>query len=38
MFPIRAALTGRMAGPCLARVVSLLGRSRCLARVQPFLE
>jgi len=38
MFPIRSALTGRLPGPCLARVVSLLGRNRCLARIRPLLS
>lgn len=33
MMPIRAALTGRVEGPCLEIVVCLLGRRRCLERL-----
>ncbi|MGI6368328.1 MAG: glutamate--tRNA ligase [Anaerolineae bacterium] len=34
MFPIRAALTGSLRGPCLGIVTSLLGQGRCRERVQ----
>lgn len=33
MFPVRAALTGRLHGPQLYLVIALLGRERCLERV-----
>lgn len=33
MFPVRAALTGRLHGPQLDIVIALLGRQRCLERV-----
>jgi glutamyl-tRNA synthetase len=33
MFPLRAALTGSLAGPHLADVVALLGREACLSRI-----
>jgi glutamyl/glutaminyl-tRNA synthetase len=33
MFPLRAALTGSMVGPCLGNVTSLLGAGRCVERV-----
>jgi glutamyl/glutaminyl-tRNA synthetase len=33
MMPIRVALTGAVAGPCLEIVVCLLGRRRCLERL-----
>lgn len=34
MFPIRAALTGSLRGPCLGVVTSLLGEQRCRQRAQ----
>jgi glutamyl/glutaminyl-tRNA synthetase len=34
MFPLRAALTGSMVGPCLGNVTSLLGMGRCVERVE----
>jgi len=37
MQPIRAALTGNMAGPCLVAAATLLGRDRCLARIRTSL-
>jgi glutamyl-tRNA synthetase len=33
MFPLRAALTGALAGPHLSDVVALLGRDACLSRI-----
>ena len=38
MFPIRAALTGSLRGPCLGIVTSLLGQSRCRERVEEVLK
>ncbi len=38
MFPIRAALTGSLRGPCLGIVVSLLGHGRCQHRLAEALE
>jgi glutamyl/glutaminyl-tRNA synthetase len=32
MYPIRAALTGTLTGPCLVVTIILLGRARCLQR------
>jgi glutamyl/glutaminyl-tRNA synthetase len=37
MFPIRAALTGTMVGPCLGVVASLLGYERCRGRLREAL-
>lgn len=37
MFPIRAALTGSLAGPCLGIVTSLLGPVRCQQRLAETL-
>ena len=37
MFPIRAALTGTLKGPCLGMVTSLLGRRRCIERREDVL-
>jgi hypothetical protein len=37
MFPLRAALTGTMVGPCLGIVLSLLGWDRCRQRLQDRL-
>jgi nondiscriminating glutamyl-tRNA synthetase len=37
MFPIRAALTGSLRGPCLGIVTSLLGVERCRTRVREAL-
>jgi len=37
MFPLRAALTGTMVGPCLGIVISLLGLARCVQRLQDRL-
>ena len=37
MYPIRAALTGTMIGPCLGIVGSLLGRERCRRRLEDRL-
>lgn len=34
MFPIRASLTGTLRGPNLAAVMALLGKERCIQRVQ----
>jgi glutamyl-tRNA synthetase len=34
MFPIRAALTGTLKGPCLVVLAILLGRERCLSRIR----
>jgi len=36
MFSIRAALTGTLKGPCLVVVMILVGRDRCLSRIQSF--
>jgi len=38
MFPIRAALTGTMMGPCLGIVASLLGAGRCRDRLCAAIE
>jgi nondiscriminating glutamyl-tRNA synthetase len=38
MFPIRAALTGSLRGPCLGIITSLLGADRCRMRVQEALK
>jgi glutamyl/glutaminyl-tRNA synthetase len=38
MFPLRAALTGTMVGPCLGVVTSLLGRERCCGRLEARLR
>jgi glutamyl-tRNA synthetase len=38
MFPIRAALTGTLKGPCLVVVTILLGRDRCLTRVHAGIK
>lgn len=38
MFPLRAALTGRMDGPCLGVVMSLLGQWRCRERLENGLH
>lgn len=38
MFPLRAALTGRLHGPQLDVVVALLGRQRCILRLRRALE
>jgi len=38
MFPLRAALTGRAQGPDLGDVLSLLGRTRSIARVRAFAK
>ncbi|MHB1319257.1 MAG: hypothetical protein ACYCYF_11635, partial [Anaerolineae bacterium] len=38
MFPIRAALTGSLRGPCLGIITSLLGPGRCRERVQEALD
>lgn len=37
MFPIRASLTGTLFGPALATVMALLGRERCIERVESSL-
>ena len=37
MYVIRAALTGRMDGPCLVTVCQLLGREQCIERAQALL-
>jgi len=37
MFPIRAALTGTLVGPCLGIVTTLLGYTRCLERLEDSL-
>ncbi len=34
MFPIRAALSGTLKGPCLVVLAVLLGKERCLHRIQ----
>jgi len=38
MFPLRAALTGTMIGPCLGVVTSLLGCERCRQRLEVRLH
>ncbi len=38
MFPLRAALTGSMVGPCLGVVATLLGAGRCRERLQRALN
>lgn len=38
MFIVRSALTGTVEGPCLEVVVCLLGRRRCLERIQNQLS
>jgi len=38
MFPIRAALTGSLRGPCLGVVTCLLGAARCRDRAQEALS
>ena len=38
MFPIRAALTGTLVGPCLGIVASLLGYERCYSRLREALN
>lgn len=38
MFPLRAALTGTMVGPCLGVVASLLGLARCVQRLEDALK
>lgn len=38
MFPLRAALTGTMIGPCLGVVISLLGSERCRQRIRARLS
>lgn len=38
MQPIRAALTGSLAGPCLVAVANLLGKQTCIDRVSPFIR
>lgn len=37
MQPVRAALMGNLAGPCLVAAATLLGRDRCLARIRTAL-
>lgn len=37
MFPIRAALTGTLVGPCLGIVTALLGYTRCMERLEDCL-
>ena len=37
MFPVRAALTGSLVGPCLGIVATLLGVDRCRARLESAL-
>ncbi len=32
--PVRAAITGRLHGPELARALSILGKDRCVSRVE----
>ncbi len=36
MFPLRVALSGRAHGPDLGDILNLLGKDRCVARVQNF--
>jgi glutamyl-tRNA synthetase len=38
MFPIRAALSGSLRGPCLGIITSLLGPERCRDRAQEALD
>ena len=38
MFPIRAVLTGTLTGPCLVITITLLGKTRCLQRIQTALK
>lgn len=38
MFPLRAAWTGSMVGPCLGIVASLLGCARCRSRLEDHLS
>lgn len=38
MFPLRAALTGSLTGPCLGLVLSLLGVARCKQRIEEALS
>jgi glutamyl-tRNA synthetase len=38
MFPLRAALTGTLKGPCLGVVGSLLGAGRCIQRLEDALS
>jgi nondiscriminating glutamyl-tRNA synthetase len=38
MFPLRAALTGSLTGPCLGIVTSLLGSDRCRQRIAEAVE
>jgi nondiscriminating glutamyl-tRNA synthetase len=38
MFPVRAALTGSLTGPCLGVVSSLLGLTRCVRRLEDALS
>ena len=38
MFPLRVALSGRPHGPDLADILNLLGRERCVARLNRFTE
>jgi nondiscriminating glutamyl-tRNA synthetase len=38
MFPIRAALTGTLKGPCLVVLAILLGKERCLSRIRAEIQ
>lgn len=38
MFPLRVALSGKSGGPDLMAIVVLLGRDRCLARIESLLH
>lgn len=38
MFPVRVALSGKSGGPDLGDILSLLGRDRCVSRLNRFLE
>ena len=38
MFPLRVALTGRGQGPDMADVLNILGKQRCIARVNVFKQ
>jgi glutamyl-tRNA synthetase len=38
MFPLRVALSGRAHGPDLGAILTLLGKDRCVARIQKFNE
>jgi glutamyl-tRNA synthetase len=38
MFPVRVALSGKSGGPDLGDILGLLGREKCAARLQAFLE